>query len=472
MSGAPAFAVVEVALGRTPCELRLPFRFGGVTLERADSLTCCVTTCGPDGALARGWSADLLAPRWFRKDNDATPAQDADELEASVVAAAQVLVSQPPAAAFRLWRGMMEARVEPFPFDQADQLVRGFGVALLERALLDAVCRTRGVAFADALRQDEFGFCPGDVHASLSGWDWRRDLPSPRRRLAVRHTVGMLDPLRDRDLLAAERLDDGLPQTLEGDLDAYGGRWLKVKVGAGVDRDRARLLDLARFCDERGDALGLSLDGNEQYEDLAEVAALLEGVAAEPCGARLLARLAWIEQPLSRAVTFEPARHRDLQRVERFAPLLIDEADASPRAFERARAVGYRGVSVKNCKGVFRALANFGVCRRDGVCFQSGEDLTNVGVLALQQDLVTHSVLGLPHVERNGHRYLRGLDHLPPAVAQRALREHGDLYRPLDDGAALRIDRGEVAVGSVLRSAGFGAAIEDFGVPTALVAVA
>ena len=472
MSAAPAVAVVEVAFGRSPCELRLPFRFGGVTLERADSLTCRVTVRGEDGAVTRGWSADLLAPRWFRKDNDATPAQDADELQASAVAAAQVLVGQPAAAAFGLWQGVMEERVDPFPFDQPDQLVRGFGVALVERALLDAVCRLVGAPFGQALGQDVFGFRPADVHASLSGWDWRRDLPTPRGRVVVRHTVGMLDPLRERDLPEELRLDDGLPQTLEGDLDAYGGRWLKVKIGAGVERDRARLLDLASFCDERGSALGFSLDGNEQYDDLAQVADLLDGVAAEPAGARLLKHLAWIEQPLPRAVTFEAARHRALDRVQRFAPLLIDEADATPRSFERARAVGYRGVSVKNCKGVFRALANFGVCRRDDAWFQSGEDLTNVGVLALQQDLVTHCVLGLPHVERNGHRYLRGLDHLPGDVAALALREHGDLYRPLGAGAALRIEDGEVELQSALRSVGYGTALDDFGVALEVVAQA
>ena len=334
------------------------------------------------------------------------------------------------------------------------------------------MCRLVGAPFAQALRQDVFGFRPVDVHVSLSGWDWRRDLPTPRGRVAVRHTVGMLDPLRERDLPVELRLDDGLPQTLEGDLDAYGGRWLKVKIGAGVDGDRARLLDLASFCDERGSALGFSLDGNEQYDDLAEVADLLESVAAEPLGARLLEQLAWIEQPLSRAVTFEPERHRALDRVQRFAPLLIDEADATPRSFERARAVGYRGVSVKNCKGVFRALANFGVCRREDAWFQSGEDLTNVGVLALQQDLVTHSVLGLPHVERNGHRYLRGLDHLQGDVVARALREHGDLYRPLGSGAALRIAGGGVELQSALQSVGYGTALEDFGVALEVAAQA
>lgn len=119
-------------------------------------------------------------------------------------------------------------------------------------------------------------------------------------------------------------------------------------------------------------------------------------------------------------------------------------------------------MSVKNCKGVFRALCNFGICRRGDGRFQSGEDLTNVGVLPLQQDLVTASVLGLPHVERNGHHYFRGLDHLGRERAGRALRAHGDLYRQLDDGAvALRIDGGRVDARSALSAVGYGTAMTD-----------
>ena len=121
---------------------------------------------------------------------------------------------------------------------------------------------------------------------------------------------------------------------------------------------------------------------------------------------------------------------------------------------------------------MFRALANFGVCLRDEAWFQSGEDLTNVGVLALQQDLVTQSVLGMPHVERNGHRYLRGLDHLSEPVAQRALGEHSDLYRPLGTGAAVRIQQGEVRVRSALEAVGYGTAIDDFGVALEVAAEA
>ena len=183
---------------------------------------------------------------------------------------------------------------------------------------------------------------------------------------------------------------------------------------------------------------------------------MLEAVHTDSLGRELLQRVQFIEQPLARAHTFAPNRHREIERVTRFAPLILDEADATPSSFKQALAIGYSGVSVKNCKGVFRALANFGLSRQAVDRFQSGEDLTNVGVLPLQQDLVTASVLGLPHVERNGHHYFRGLDHLPASLVQQALATHPDLYRSLSDGAALQIIDGCVNLRSALAAVGFG----------------
>jgi hypothetical protein len=452
------FTVQQVALGRTGCRTRLPFRFGSATVTAADLLTCRVTCVDHTGIAVDGWSADLLVPRWFRKDNTATPAEDADELYGAAVAAALASTARARAARtpFALWREVFAERVGSQPVDAPDLLVRGFGCALLERAVLDAACRACRKPFAAALRADVFGFRPGEVLGELAGWDWQQALPSPRPRLFVRHTIGMLDVLRTRDLATEHRIDDGLPQTLEQDIAAYGLTWFKVKVGAGHAPDRARLLDLAAFFEEHYLAPRLTLDGNEQFPDLAAVADLLEHVAAEPAGRELLRRVAWIEQPLPRAATFSAARHRDLARVLAFAPLMIDEADALPGSFRDALQLGYRGVSVKNCKGVFRSLCNFGLCKLGAGRFQSGEDLTNIGVLPLQQDLVTAAVLGLSHVERNGHHYFRGLDHLRPPLEAQVRQAHPDLYRVLGSSAALRIERGEVEFATALAAKGYG----------------
>ena len=96
--------------------------------------------------------------------------------------------------------------------------------------------------------------------------------------------------------------------------------------------------------------------------------------------------------------------------------MIIDESDDSLDAFPRAKALGYRGVSSKTCKGFYKSLINAARCAAwgDGY-FMTGEDLTIQAGIALQQDLALVSLLGLTHVERNGHHYVNGMAGLPAA---------------------------------------------------------
>ena len=58
----------------------------------------------------------------------------------------------------------------------------------------------------------------------------------------------------------------------------------------------------------------------------------------------------------------------------------------------------------------------------------SGEDLTIQPGLALQQDLALVSLLGLTHVERNGHHYVNGMAGLSQVEQDAFLAAHPDLY--------------------------------------------
>ncbi len=58
----------------------------------------------------------------------------------------------------------------------------------------------------------------------------------------------------------------------------------------------------------------------------------------------------------------------------------------------------------------------------------SGEDLVNIGPVALLQDLTLMGVLGIGHVERNGHHYFKGLSMFSDALQEDILSHHGDLY--------------------------------------------
>ena len=82
--------------------------------------------------------------------------------------------------------------------------------------------------------------------------------------------------------------------------------------------------------------------------------------------------------------------------------MIIDESDGELDAFVRARALGYGGVSSKDCKGFYKSIVNLARCRLwnaedgGGAFFLSGEDLTTQAGLAVQQDLALVSLLGLP----------------------------------------------------------------------------
>ncbi|NNM27294.1 MAG: mandelate racemase [Phycisphaerales bacterium] len=449
----------EVDLFVTDCRTRLPFRFGITTLTAAPLLTVRVRVETDDGRRGEGAAADLLVPKWFAKNPDTTLRADVESLLASVREAGETLLAaRRPASVFDRWWELYDDRVGVNAEPAGDTLVRGFGVALLERTLIDAACRLAGRSFFDAVRSDLLGFDPGRAWPELADWLPAQTLPAtPPASVAVRHTVGMLDSLTAADLAARDRVGDGLPETLEEDIRVAGLDHFKIKIAGDRERDLDRLDAIGAVLEATvGDAARITLDGNEQYERCADLAALLESLAERPRGGYLLRHLLAIEQPLARGRTFERAPNAALAAVAAFAPVLIDEADATLSSFPRAIALGYEGVSVKNCKGVFRALVNRGLCDvRRGRLFQSAEDLTNLPVLALQQDLATVATLGLPHVERNGHHYFRGLDHLPRTEAADALKRHPDLYEQDERGIALRIEAGRLSLAS-LHGAGYG----------------
>ena len=147
---------------------------------------------------------------------------------------------------------------------------------------------------------------------------------------------------------------------------------------------------------------------------------------------------------MERAEALSLSGARGLGSIESLPPILLDESDDDVNAFEQGVSLGYRGVSAKNCKGVYQALLNrmlaTNLTRSRGVAyFLSGEDLCNQPVVPLQQDLCTVSVLGVTHVERNGHHYCGTLEHVSQTELAGCLDEHDDLYEPFGASARLRI---------------------------------
>jgi hypothetical protein len=252
-----------------------------------------------------------------------------------------------------------------------------------------------------------------------------------------------------------------LPQSLEAYAREQGIRWFKIKVNGDLPADLDRLAAIAALLDERPGAgrYVVSLDGNEQYGELASFAELLTRVEADL--PTLHTAIAYIEQPLERSVALDPAQAAGIESVTARKPMVIDESDGDLDAFSRAVGLGYRGVSTKNCKGLFKALANAALARQltdsgKGTYFLTAEDLMNLPVVPLHQDLTHIAALGIDHAERNGHHYVHGIDHLSPEERRTVQSEHGQLYRRAGDSGILDVVEGYLDVGSLQRSAGLG----------------
>ena len=450
--------------------LRLPFRFGAVTLTEAWLLHLAVVTEAADGRRGRGFAADFLAPKWFDKDPARSHLDNVRDLVASAGSAAEVYAeaARRPRGFWELWRDAYPECRRRSAGRGWNGLVAAFGSALLERALADAAGRLAGLDVVGLLRADVLGLRPAEIHPEIESADWAAWVDrEPPARVVVRHTVGLADPITAADRPADGGPADGLPVTLEEYVACHRLRYFKIKVSGQVEADLDRLERIAAVLD-RGVAgpYGVTLDGNEQYRSLAEVQRLLDALWESPTLARLAASIRFIEQPLERAAALDPAATAGLTALGRLAPFLIDESDDDLDAFRRAVALGYRGVSSKNCKGIVKACLNRTLVealnrrgRAGGGLFMSAEDLTNVPVVPLQQDLATGRALGLEHVERNGHHYVRGLAHCSPAERRAALRHHPDLYEGDETDARVAVRDGRLALGS-LAVPGWGVAFD------------
>ena len=79
----------------------------------------------------------------------------------------------------------------------------------------------------------------------------------------------------------------------------------------------------------------------------------------------------------------------------------------------------------------------------------SAEDLTLQAGVALQQDLALVNLLGITHVERNGHHYVNGMAGLPEAEQAAFLAAHPDLYERSHGAVRVRIRGGQMEIASL-----------------------
>ena len=458
---APRVQVVAVDLFESTYRMRLPFRFGAITVTGGQQAIVRLRLRLPDGREGNGYAVEALAAKWFDKDPRWSDADNVNQLRASLQQARVAYLAAGPMSPWRLFADQHAPLRAAGAAIGLEPLVSAYGPALLDRAVLDALCRIEGLSFREAMRLNRAGIEPHAVVPDLDDLDWGAFLAArqPLQRLAVRHTVGMLDPITAADQPPGTRVGDGLSEKLEEVAHTYGCRHWKIKLGGRLDADVERLTRIAGVLHALPYRWQVTLDGNEQFDGEADVDALWSRLRAEPALARLCAAVRFIEQPIRRGVALAAPLSCNPDRPL----LLIDESDGELESFPRALALGWRGVSSKACKGFYKSIVNrarverWNTAHPDDPCVMSAEDLTTQPGLSLQQDLALVAWLGIEDVERNAHHFIDGFDGRPAAEAEAFARAHPDLYvggpRP-----RLRIVEGDLAIAS-LGAPGFGTAV-------------
>jgi hypothetical protein len=437
--------LIGVDFFERPVRLRLPFRFGAATLREAPQMFVRARIRLDDGREGDGVSAELLAPKWFDKSPALSNEQNFDQLRASLMMARESLLAVGENTAFGLSAAVDAPHHAACTAAGLNGLVASYGLALIDRAIIDALGRLERASVFALARENRLGL-DASTAPDLDGFDVQRFLAAlnPAASIQARHTVGLIDPLTAGDLDAAQRVNDGLPETLEEVIAAYGNRYFKLKISGQIEADVDRLSAIATVLDHFGDYRA-TLDGNEQYQDIDGVVELWRRIGEDKRLARLKQSTLFIEQPIAR----DRALSAPVRALSDEVPIEIDESDADIAVFPQARALGYRGISTKSCKGFYRALINrariaMWNTQEPGRYFMSAEDLTTQPGVAVQQDLALAALVGATHIERNGHHYGDGMSGAPaheqdgflsahPGLYHRA--PHGRLYLTIRDGA-------------------------------------
>ena len=445
-------------LRRVDLHARLPFSYG-ITTMTALPHVILDAEWRIDGDSASGLAAENLPPKWFTKVPEAPIDGEIGEMLTVIRQTIQLAEAIPPApSVFAWWLSLQNAMSAWGRGQNMPPLLLGLGTSLVERSLLDAFCRKRTHPLAQAVAANSLGIDLGALHPELAGsvpGDWLP--PRPLERVTLRHTVGLSDALAESDIAPKNRLNDGLPESLEAAVRAYGLRHFKLKLGGEAKSDSARLRRTFDLLDALAPAdWRFSLDGNENFPDAPAFRALWTEWSGETWLKNRRDRLLFVEQPVRRATAL--GTEADWRNWRDAPPIIIDESDGAPGDLRTALGLGYAGVSHKNCKGVFRGIANACLLRHRGgsaatrPLLMSGEDLANTGPIALTQDLAVQALLGNSSVERNGHHYFAGLSAWPEPWQQTLLAEHSDLFLSRSVGSAtLRIDSGHLHLGSVNR---------------------
>ena len=247
-------------------------------------------------------------------------------------------------------------------------------------------------------------------------------------RIPVFHLVGGLDKLRKNEVDESDIPADGLPNSLEEWIEKDGLTCLKIKLkGNDLNWDIRRVLEIVKLSHEiktsqnRG-KLFFSGDTNEQCESPEYLVEMLNKIKEK--SPRAFEEILYFEQPTERDLN---AHAFDLHKLSQIKPILLDESLVNLENFERAKELGWSGISLKTCKGQSASLILMAKASEEKIPY-SVQDLTNPKLSLIQSIGLAARINPIKGVEANARQFI-------PFASEKEERVHPELFQ-LKDGEA------------------------------------
>src|SRR4051812_14104296 len=165
------FKVLSLDLFERDVALRMPFRFGIVTLQRAPQAFVRARIQLENGKEADGGAAELLVPKWFDKTPDVSDEENIGQLRESLMLAREAYLAGGSNTAFGHSIDNYGPQIAMAALKGLNNLVASFGPAVIDRAILDALCRALGASFYQVMQKNVPGISAPGWQADLMAFD-------------------------------------------------------------------------------------------------------------------------------------------------------------------------------------------------------------------------------------------------------------------------------------------------------------
>ncbi|MBN1808351.1 MAG: hypothetical protein JW909_04735 [Planctomycetes bacterium] len=407
--------VRDVSIDYEDYDYRTPMKFGGKVVTAVTLLNVTVRAEGRDGNTATGRGSTTMGNIWSFPSDVLGYGDTLEAMRALAVRIRSIVegcgeYGHPVELMTGLEEDFLKAAEEtggdlglPEPIPKLCTLVTA---SPFDAAVHDAYGKLHGVNVYNAygegyMNRDLSGYLTDEFKGECLD---RYTLRDPKAAMPLYHLVGALDPLTDADV--AERVEDGLPNTLPEWIEQDGLTHLKIKLnGNDLDWDVGRVLAVDRVTAGTQKKRGVgewfySADFNEKCPNVQYLLDFLRRIKERDAGC--FDRIQYIEQPTSRYLK-EHMENR-MHEAAKLKPVVIDEALVDFEHLQLSMELGYSGVALKTCKGQSQALLMAAAAIKYGL-FLCVQDLTLVGASFLHSAGLCARVPTVAAIEGNGRQY-------------------------------------------------------------------